>query len=260
MRTKTVLHGWATHSFILINKQFHLEFLFFTFFCKQWYLSLFLHSVICFISSLCLLLWFLSLHRQIPPGQEVVGDQRCEEVCSHAGVPPQDQTQRLCQHEQAEHVLWRTVVQLHQIVLRGFHHPEKIHQCHPRVEGQFLHGAADRMLPRTRKPLGLTCANVLERSLWNLLKYWGRVFAETHSPGSDFLSLADRNPSEVWRWIWEENRLGPLIRRNNTPVKHYPPAALLIGTPCSCCLITQSKICLFFKALLKLHNETDPLD
>lgn len=56
--------------------------------------------------SLCLLLFFFSFRRLIclPPRQEVVGDQSCEEVRSHATVSSEHQTQRLCQHKQTEHV------------------------------------------------------------------------------------------------------------------------------------------------------------
>lgn len=105
-------------------------------------------------SLFLLLLWFFFLRRLfcLPPRQKVVGNQSCEEVCSHASVSSQHQTQRLCQHKQTEHVHRRPVIQLHPIVLCGFHHSEKIYQCHCWVEGQFHHDAEDRMLPRTRKP------------------------------------------------------------------------------------------------------------
>ncbi len=117
--------------------------------------------------SLRLLLWFFSLCRlfRLPPREEVVGDQSCEKVCSHASVFSQYQTQRLRQHKQTEHVHGRPVIQLHPIVLCGFHHSKKIHQCHRRVEGQLHHDAEDRMLQCSRKPLDLTCAHVLESSL-----------------------------------------------------------------------------------------------
>lgn len=118
------------------------------------------HIQWCSLFSLCLFLWFFSLWRLfcLPPRQEVVGNQSCEEVRSHASVSSQDETQRLCQHEQTEHVHGRPVIQLHPIILCGFHHSKKIHQCHRRVESQFHHDAKDRMLSRTRNNLDGTCA------------------------------------------------------------------------------------------------------
>lgn len=93
-----------------------------------------------------LLLWFFSFCRLfgLPPWQEVVRDQSCEQVCSHASISSQHQTQRLYQHEQTEHVQWCPVVQLHSIVLRGFHDSKKINQCHCWVEGQLHHDTQDR--------------------------------------------------------------------------------------------------------------------
>lgn len=113
--------------------------------------------------SLCLLLWFFSFCGLfcLLPRQKVVGDQSCEEVCSHASVSSEHQTQRLCQHKQTEHIHWCPVVQFHPITLHGVHYSKKIHQCHCRVEGQFRHDAEDQGAPNARKLLDLTCWKVV---------------------------------------------------------------------------------------------------
>ena len=111
-------------------------------------------SIRSLLSFFFLLLWLFSLRRLLPPRQEVVGDQGCEEVCSHACVSSYHQTQRLRQHKQTEHVDGCPVVQLHAIVLCGFHHSKKIHQCHRRVEGQLHHVAWDQDAPSHWKAFG----------------------------------------------------------------------------------------------------------
>lgn len=110
---------------------------------------------VCFCLSLCLLLWvffFCLLFCAAFPWQEVVGYQNGEKVSSHASVSTDYETQRLCQHEQTEHVHRRVVGQLHPVILRGLHHSKEIHQCQRRIKGQFHHDDEDDVVP-----LDLTC-------------------------------------------------------------------------------------------------------
>lgn len=204
METGLITIRWfsmgATHSFV----QWNILILMLIFFIHYFLVCLntsFLQNSVHSLSLLCLLLWFFLFCHLIclPPWQKVVRDESCKEVCSHASISSQYQTQRLHQHEQTEHVHRRPVVQLHSIILRGFHDSKKIHQCHCWVEGQLHHDAQDRMLPRTGQPLNLTDAHVLEKDpLRCIFKQY--TWRHTHLD-QIYTQSQTRNPSELWRWI-----------------------------------------------------------
>lgn len=159
-----------------------------------------------------LLLWFFSFCGLLcrPPWQRVVGEQSCEEVRGHAGVPPKHQAQRLRQHKQAEHVNGRPVIQLHTILLWGAHHSKKVDERHRRVEGQLHHDAE-----------GFWVGHVLEGCQKQPLNYW-IISSVSHTH-----RLTRFLQPEVWRLIWQGSTLGLLIPHHCSPVKHYPRRRVL---------------------------------